>query len=208
MDYSEGVVIVGFAVLLWIWLRARALKRPSLGPMIEPRPGTAVLLINLQDVFWNEAHYDADQRARVEAAVAREVELAKLADQPVIALRQEYSDPGYRVVARLLHKGEAIRGGAGLGLAEPFVGMADHLVTKQAQDGFANRELCTVLRALRVGRLRILGLDGEHDVAKTAQGALNRGYRVELVRDGIATARHGAFDSVTQALGGQGARVV
>lgn len=208
MAYTEGLAIFLFVLALWIWSRMRALIRPSQGARIEPRPGTAILLVNLQETFWNDARYTADQRARVEAAILREVTLAQHNDQPVIALRQEYSDLGFRLVARLLHGGRAIRGGPGLGLAAPFVGMADHMVVKQVQDGFESGELDTVLRVLRVGRLRILGLDGEHDVAKTAQGALNRGYEVELVHDGIATARDGVFASVTQALGGQGARVV
>mgnify|MGYP000010559878 CR=1 FL=1 len=68
--------------------------------------------------------------------------------------------------------------------------------------------ILALLAALTIGKLRILGLDGEHGVAKTAQAALNRGYEVELVADGIATARPGAFETVRAALGGQGARVV
>ncbi|MCR9147337.1 MAG: cysteine hydrolase [Rhodobacteraceae bacterium] len=208
MAYTEGLAIFIFVLALWIWSRMRALIRPSQGARIEPRPGTAILLVNLQEAFWNDARYTGDQRARVEAAVLREVTLAQHNDQPVIALRQEYSDLGFRLVARLLHGGKAVRGGPGLGLAAPFVGMADHMVVKQVQDGFESGELDTVLRALRIGRLRFLGLAGEHDVAKTAQGALNRGYEVELVSDGIATARDGAFDPVAEALGGQGARVV
>lgn len=208
MAYTEGLAIFLFVLALWMWSRMRALIRPSQGAQIEPRPGTAILLVNLQETFWTDARYDPALRARVEAAVTREVTLAQHNDQPVIALRQEYSDLGFRLFARLLHGGKAIRGGPGLGLAAPFVGMADHMVIKQVQDGFESGELDVVLRVLRIGRLRILGLDGEHDVAKTAQGALNRGYEVTLVRDGIATASDGAFDRVTEALGGQGARVV
>ncbi|WP_167853490.1 cysteine hydrolase family protein [Roseovarius aestuariivivens] len=207
MDYTEGATIFVFVVGLWLWARARAVVRPSQGSKIEPRPGTAVLLVNLQEVFWNDRHYDAQTRARVEGAVAREVALAQQGDQPVIALRQEFSGLGFRLVARLLYRGEAIQGGPGTGLAEPFVGIADHVLVKSVQDGFESGELDVVLRVLRVGHLRILGLDGEHDVAKTAQGALNRGFEVTLVGDGIATARAKAFEPVAEALGGQGARI-
>lgn len=208
MEYSGGITIVLFVVALWLWVRARAFVRPSQGRRITPQPGTAILLVNLQETFWNDAHYDPSVRARMERAVNREVELAQLKDQPVIALRQEFSDLGLWLAARLFHKYRATSSGPGLLLAQPFVGMADQMVTKQVQDGFESGDLDAVLQALRIGKLRILGLDGEHDVAKTAQGALNRGYEVELVSDGIATARNDAFDSVAEALGSQGARIV
>lgn len=208
MQYTEGVAILLFVLVLWIWSRARALVRPSHGPRIEPRPGTAILLVNLQEVFWSGPRYRPEMRRRLTGAVAREVALAQDRDQPVIALRQEYSDAGFRLVARLLHGGVAIRGGPGLSLAAPFVGAADHVVVKQVQDGFESGELDAMLAALRIGKLRILGLDGVRDVARTAQGALNRGYEVTLVRDGIMTDRAKIFGRVTQALASQGARVV
>jgi nicotinamidase/pyrazinamidase len=203
-----GIVILLSAIALWLWATLRYMARPTPGRRIEPRPGTAVLLVDLQEVFWTDASYGPETRARVEAAVAREVALAQQRDQPVIALRQEWSGFGPRLIAMVLFRGTAVKGSAGTGLATPFVGMADHVVIKRVQDGFETGELDALLAALTIGKLRIMGLDGEHGVAKTAQAALNRGYDVELVSDGIATARPGAFETVRTALGGQGARVV
>ena len=205
---GSGIIILLGAVALWLWATLRYIVRPTPGRRIEPRPGTAVLLIDLQEVFWTDASHDAATRARVEAAVAREVALAQQRDQPVIALRQEWSGIGPRLVAKLLFRGKAVTGSAGTGLAAPFVGMADNVIIKRVQDGFETGELDAVLAALTIGRLRIMGQDGEHAVAKTAQAALNRGYEVELISDGIATARPGAFETVRSALGSQGARVV
>lgn len=204
---GAAAALAAGSLAIWLWLSARYIRRPTLGVRIEPRPGMALLLVDLQEVFWNDAHYDAATRARVEAAVAREAALAQDRGYPVIALRQEWSTPGTRLLARLTMKGEALRGSPGTALAAPFRGLADHVVIKRVQDGFETGELDVVLRVLGIGRLKIAGLDGVHCVAKTAQGALNRGYEVELVRDAIATREPAVFETVEEALAGQGVRL-
>ena len=82
------------------------------------------------------------------------------------------------------------------------------MIIKRVEDGFETGELDILLEILRVGRLRLMGRDGCAGLARTAQAALNRGYEVELVRDGIATADSAAFESVIEALRSQGARIV
>jgi len=205
---GAAAVLIAGTLAIWLWLSARYIQRPTQGVRIEPRPGTALLIVDLQEVFWNDAHYDTATRARVEAALAREAALAQDRGDPVIALRQEWSTPGTRLLARLLMKGEALRGSPGTALAAPFQGLADHVVVKRVQDGFETGELDVVLRVLGIGRLKIAGLDGVHCVAKTAQGALNRGYDVDLIRDAIATRDPAVFETVEEALSGQGVRLV
>ena len=205
--FWSGFLLIAFGVAIWLWASARSMTRASYGPKIGPRAGTAVVLVDLQTVFWNDARYSPTLRARVEAAVAREVALAQHEDQPVIALRQEWSGPGPRLMARVLRQGKAVQGSAGTELAPPFAKMADHVVVKRVEDGFETGELDALLDVLGIGALRILGCDGEGAVARTAQGALNRNYRVTLVADAIATEHPGAFASVAGALTSQGAQV-
>ncbi|SLN65169.1 nicotinamidase/pyrazinamidase [Roseovarius litorisediminis] len=208
MTPAALILLIFGALTLWVTFTIRYIRRPTQGPAIAPRPGSALLLVDLQGVFWNDAHYDAQTRARVEAAVLREVALARQKDQPVIVLRHEWSTLSTRLLARLTMNGEAIRGTAGTGLAPPFSEVADQLVIKRVQDGFETGELDVVLRVLRIGTLKIAGLDGEHCVAKTAQAALNRGYDVALIRDGIASIHPDRFAAATEALSGQGARLI
>ncbi|MBI5542583.1 MAG: cysteine hydrolase, partial [Deltaproteobacteria bacterium] len=54
-------------------------------------------------------------------------------------------------------------------------------------DAFSNPALDAWLRQNQVDRLVIVGLDAAHCVNATTRGALNRGYQVTLVTDGIAT---------------------
>ena len=204
----EGPTILLGAVALWLWASYRYMVRPTQGQPIEPRPCAALLLVDLQQVYWCDEQYDAQTRARVEAAVAREAALAQHRNQPVIALRQQWGGLGPRLIAMLFMKGLGVKGAPGTELAEPFAGLADQVVTKRVQDGFETGELDVVLRVLRVGQLRIVGLDGAGSVARTAQAALNRGYDVTLVSDGIATARDNTFDTIRESLTSQGARVI
>lgn len=203
-----GTVALAGCGALWLWVTARHMVRATEGVPVPARPGTALVLVELQEAFWNDAHHGAPDRHRVEAAVAREAELARHRDQPVIALRQEWSGLATRLIARATRPGAPLRGGAGVGLAAPFHGLADHVVVKRVEDGFETGELDAVLGALHVGRLRLMGRDGCAGLARTAQAALNRGYEVELVRDGIAASDVATFAAMRDALLSQGARVV
>ena len=204
----QGVLVAVGLRAAWFWLAARHMVRATQGDPVPDRGGTALMLIELQQAVWTAPHHDDATRARVEAAVARETALSAHRDQPVIALRQEWGGLAPRLIARLTRPGAPLKGGAGVALAAPFHGLADHVIVKRVEDGFETGELDALLDVLRVGRLRIMGRDGCAGVARTAQAALNRGYEVELIRDGIAASDPAAFEDVLEALQSQGARVV
>lgn len=193
------LLLVAGLIGIWWWTAARRMIRQSHGPKIEPRPGRALLLVDLQDGAWRAPRYDEATRARVEATIAHEVALAQHRDIPVIALKQRVAAPVARMVAPHAASGP---------LAVPFQGMADHVVIRWAEDGFETGELDNLLDVLRVGHLRIMGQDGAHSVARTAQSALDRGIEVELRRDGIAASDAARFEGALEALIGQGARRV
>ena len=60
---------------------------------------------------------------------------------------------------------------------------------KTKSDAFADPRLDAQLAATQAGELFIAGIDAGFCVKKTIHGALNRGYKVKVVREGIAT-RH------------------
>lgn len=189
----------------WLNYVSNVIGQVTQGERIPERDGKALLLIDLQSCFWEEKLYDSDTRARVEAAVGQAVAEAKAAGHPVVALRQEWSIPSTRVLARVFMGGKALAGGEGLELAAPFAGMADREVVKPVQDGFKTGELTHVLGEMGVGHLTIAGLDGIHCVNKTTQAALGRGYSVTLLTDGIATIDSKKLEEVYIDLRGKGA---
>ncbi|MCB1350905.1 MAG: cysteine hydrolase [Maritimibacter sp.] len=178
--YTLAVVSVG--VLLWLADGVRRIGAVSTGAPIGARTGTALLLIDLQDIFWEDGPYGEAATSAAERAIRSEIAAARERGDPVIALRQEWSIPSTRILARLTMKGQAIAGTPGTQLAKPFVGLADHEVVKRVQDAFETGALDDLLATLDVGRLRLVGLDFNHCVQKTALAARNRGYEVTIVK--------------------------
>ncbi|QLF69851.1 isochorismatase family protein [Peteryoungia desertarenae] len=201
------LIVAGLAVLaglFWLANGVRQIGAVSSGVPIGQRSGTALLLIDLQAVFWDEGPYAGAAKADAKAAILAEVSAARAEAMPVIALRQEWSIPSTRLIARLLMKGQALSGTPGTALAAPFAGLADHVLVKRVQDSFETGELDALLEKLDIGRLRIVGLDMNYCVAKTALAARLRGYAVEIVTAATLAANPAATARTCAALAEHG----
>ena len=204
--------------MIWLWIPAALglligplfyglwqITRVSRGTRISARSGAALLLIDLQTVFWNDGPYPAEARTTAEAAIREAVSAAKARGEPVIALRQEWSQPLPRLIARATMKGQALAGSPGTELAEPFAALPDNVLTKRVQDGFETGALDTLLARLGVGHLRLAGIDGNYCVARTAEAALTRGYAVTLDTAAILAADAARWPRTRNRLAGLGA---
>jgi nicotinamidase/pyrazinamidase len=178
-------VLLGF---VWLVLGVRKIGAVSRGKSIGKRGKEALLLIDLQSVFWNHGPYSDAAKQSAKDAILREINAAKTQGHPIVAVRQEWSIPSTKAIVRLTMKGQAIKGSAGTELAEPFAGLADHVLVKRVQDSFETDALDALLAQLGVGKLRIAGLDLNYCVLKTALAARNRGYEVIVVREGTLSA--------------------
>jgi len=69
-------------------------------------------------------------------------------------------------------------------------------ITKTRSDSFSNPTLDTQLAAKHVRQLYIAGIDAKLCVKKTIEGAINRGYVVNVVREGVATRRGTPLDEL------------
>lgn len=184
MILGYTAAIAGLLGLLWLVTGVRKIGAVSRGtPIGKEQQKEALLLIDLQTVFWDHGPYSDPAKQSAKGAILREVETAKAQGHPVIAVRQEWSIPSTKAVARLAMKGQALEGSAGTELAQPFAGVADQVLIKRVQDAFETGELDALLTKLGVGKLRIVGLDLNYCVLKTALAARNRGYETVVVKD-------------------------
>ena len=188
MTLAYVLAAVSVGTLLWLADGVRRIGAVSTGAPIGARTGTALLLIDLQDVFWEDGPYGEAATSAAEQAIRSEIAAARERGDPVIAVRQEWSIPSTRILARLTMKGQAVEGTPGTQMAKPFAGLADHEVVKRVQDAFETGALDDLLAILDVGRLRLVGLDFNHCVQKTALAARNRGYEVTIVRPATLSA--------------------
>lgn len=193
-------VLVMLALLFWLGHGVSLIGRVSQGEKIAPQSAQALLLIDLQTVFWESGFFDPKSKAEAELAVLAEISEAKSNQQPVIAICQQWSIPSTKLIARLAMKGMALEGSKGTEVALPFAAAVDHVVIKRVQDAFETGELDLLLQKHRIGKLRIVGLDGNYCVAKTAEAACLRAYQVEVVSKAVLSSDQVAFQKTTQDL--------
>ncbi|MGQ3673958.1 cysteine hydrolase family protein [Xanthobacter sp. TB0139] len=182
------VGVIALVAVVWLAQGVWRIGAVSYGKPIGDRSGTALLLVDLQSVFWDRGPYAAASKSAAKAVILREIDAARAQGVPIVALRQEWSIPSTKAIARMTMNGQAVAGTAGTELAEPFAGLADHILVKRVQDAFETGELDVLFQELGVGSLRIVGLDLNYCVQKTALAARNRGYGVTVVREGILSA--------------------
>lgn len=188
MTYIVTATIILLAAIIWAIATYRKIGAVSRGHPIENRTGAALLLIDLQEDFWNSGQYSEDQKARATEAIREAARKAKERGQPIVTIRQEWSQPSTKLFAKLFMKGTGVAGRPGTRMAAPFADLGQHDIVKRVQDGFETGALDTLLAQLNIGHLQIAGLDTAFCVNKTARAALGRGYKVSLISDGLLAA--------------------
>ncbi len=137
---------------------------------LENRPGTALLVIDVQNGVVGGAH----ERDTVVANVATLVGKARREQVPVVWV--QHSDEG---LARGSDEWQIV--------PELAPGDAEPLVEKNYGDSFEDTPLESVLAGLGVGRLIIAGAQTDACIRSTLHGALARGYDATLVSDAHTT---------------------
>lgn len=184
MTFGFALAAAVLLLILWLGQGVRRIGSVSVGERIPERNGSALLLIDLQSVFWDHGPYSEAAKDLAATNILKEAAAARAQGHPVIAVRQEWSIPSTKAVARLAMKGQAMAGSEGTELAERFASLPQHVLVKRVQDAFETGELDALLERLNVGKLRLVGLDLNYCVQKTALAAAHRGYDVTVVKAG------------------------
>ena len=137
---------------------------------LENRPNTGLLVVDVQNCVVEAAH----QRDSVVANIAGLVDRARQQGVPVVWV--QHSDD------------EIVRGSDGWRIVpELSPSETEPLVEKNYGDSFEDTTLETVLSAVGVGRLVIVGAETDACVRSTLHGAFARGYDATLVSDAHTT---------------------
>ena len=201
-------IVITLSIILWFVNGIRKIGAVSSGTPIKNRSRTALLMIDLQTVFWEKGPYNDDAKSVAMKTILAEVSRAKSNGVTVIAVRQEWSIPSTKAVAKLLMKGQAIARTPGTEIATQFEGLAEHVVVKRVQDSFETGELDKLLEELNVGKLRIVGLDTNFCLAKTGLAARQRGYEVVILKQGILTMDHHTAEKTLNKLAKKGIKLL
>ena len=184
---------------------------PTKGKKIDlsQRPNSALLIIDLQEDFTLATGKNAYEPAAVEktiSAINELVEIANKTGQSVISVRQIFKGWYINLLVSLFNKGRGCQKSPGLDLDARLNGDIDHDITKARADAFSAPELERVLERQKVGKLHIVGLDGNYCVQATIQAAINRGYDVSFTDAGILAVNPGFWQKTKARLAANGAK--
>lgn len=207
--YGAAVLLGAVVVVLTYGLYQIA--TPSHGKPIDRGQATrrALLVVDVQQVFTDSLRQVTSEGA-VEAALARINVLATQAKSTgdlVIYTRNVFSRPATQLVSRLLFRGAGCPGTGGLEL-DARLTVVGKVVVKSVGDAFSEGELEDCLQRHQVGEVVLAGLDGIACVQRTARGALQRGYHVQVARSAVLTGFPEKWQACLTKLQDSGATVV
>src|ERR1700677_4558574 len=150
---------------------------------------TVLLLIDLQRDFLEtdgRLPVPAGDANRVIAVANRMIEHGQKAGWTMIWIKNEFRWTQF--LGNIDRKYAAMKGSCGAEI-DPRIKCSTEftMVVKCCADGFSNARLETVLKDLAPERIVALGLMTDECVQETARGAIGRGYRVEVIEDGVAS---------------------
>lgn len=177
-----AVAVIGAAVM------ARKIYAPTQGQKIGKYedPRKALFVIDVQEDYTGlkgrkPALYK-DVEGRI-ATINSLIDSASKSDMEVVYIRQIFPD---NLITRLFI-GRTIEGRPGTELDSRIRMINQNDFTKKISDAFSNPWLDDFLTRNQINELYLTGLDAAYCVYYTALGALNRGYKVTIIRDAIMT---------------------
>ena len=144
---------------------------------------TALLVIDIQEGTTGEASAIEAYRDQSDSFIRNVNQIAEVAGEkgwPVIYIKSEVVNP----LINMLNSTMA-RDSEGAELDKRLSLVPGPVITKRKNDSFNKTKLDEILAEKQVEKLVIVGLDAEHCVFSAIQAALNRGYKVAVIADGI-----------------------
>lgn len=178
---------------------------------LSDRPNSALLIIDVQEDFTLAAQRNAYKPATVETAITAINDLIGFANengQPVIAVRQVFKGWYANLLNSLFNSGRGNPKSRGLDIDDRLFGDIDHDIVKSRADAFSEPELEKVLDQQKIGKLLIVGLDGNYCVGATMRAAINRGYEVSFTDAATLALKPSAWRKTKSRLAALGARDV
>ncbi len=190
-----GVFVLTVVVLFAVIYQS---MRPTTGTRIGmyQNPRTALFVIDIQEDFTGpqarKKYRDGD---RIVAASNALIAQAQAKGIPVIFIQNVITNP----VVALLTGGVNAPGSPGTEMDRRLTRIpAARTFVKNRSDAFSNPGLDAYLRENQVDRLLITGLDAAYCVNATTMGALNRGYKVTLFPEAIATESGNSLEKLSR----------
>ena len=196
------LLTVPLLFIAWMVVGIREIQHVRAGEAIrrDERPRKALVIIDMQTGFLESAAFEASEVVAVTKTIRKKTELAKSEGMLVVVVQHLWKTPQGAVLSFLTAGGAGRPGKPGSALLRELEVAADHVIVKRVQDSFESGELDRLFTELAIGDLHIAGLDGLYCVDATARAALQRGYGVSLVENGILSSDEAKWAVLSGAL--------
>lgn len=186
---SLAAIVVILVVIVFVVMKT--FFTPTKGAKIAAyaNPQKALLVIDVQEDYTGLKGKQPILYKNVEPQIAvinTLIDKASKSDARVIYIRQIFDD---NFLSQLLG-GRTIEGKPGTELDSRINVVSKYDFTKKFSDAFSNPQLDEFLIRNQVNELYLVGLDAAYCVHNTARGALNRGYKVTIVKDAIMSRKN------------------
>ncbi len=206
--FIGGALMLAGILLLAFYL-GRSMFLPTRGKQITryPKPTRALLVMDIQESSGNREPFTAPPPSttpfgRMIRTVNLLIDHFTESGLQIAYVRQVFTS---NFITRL-HGGRIVTGRMTPSICRWVKVVNSNDFAKNRTDAFSNRQLEHFLIDHQIDELYLVGLDAAFCVYYTALGALQRGYRVTVVTDGVMTGRN--WDQVLYNYRRKGIRVM
>jgi nicotinamidase/pyrazinamidase len=196
----SAIAVVIFGMTYWS-------MRPTTGTHIDTysSPRTALLIIDIQEDYTGpRAKKPYRERQKIVTTANALTVQAIEKDMTIIFIHNIVENP----VMSYFMDGVNKPGAPGTEMDERLIRpVGSKTFQKSRSDAFSNPDLDTYLRKNQVDHLLITGLDAAYCVNATIRGGLNRGYKITVYSNGIATESPTPIDNLLKKWEAQGVKV-
>ena len=208
---TVAVVVLAIlgAVGGWVAYMASPTKGSRIAAYSQPRKALVVVDME-EDCVGPDARPPFPYRnaQQMIAAINPLIAQAEQQGTPVVFVNQTFGGIAGTVWSRVFVGGRLREGSPGT-LVDRRLSTGSHpQFAKPKGDAFSNPALDAYLIKNQVDTVVIAGVDAEFCVHLTAQGALNRGYKVVLVKDAIGLMHEKKWDELLSSFAKEGIQVV
>ncbi|MGC2457427.1 MAG: isochorismatase family cysteine hydrolase [Gallionellaceae bacterium] len=152
---------------------------------------TALVLIDLQSDFlqpWGRLKVGEQQALAVIRCASRLISAAPQKGMLPVFVANQFRPDDW--IGNILRKHSALKGSKGAEIDPRIPGPALPLFPKEKSDAFSNADLNRYLQSNQITNLLIAGVMTEACVRATTAGAIQHGYQVTVVSDGVESDKH------------------
>lgn len=177
--------IISYPLLILLLIRVIIFLRPAKGADIQrfQNPGQALIVIDMQEAMCGRNGIYPEKEKFV-GKVNQIILDARRQNQKIVYICQEFHHLDF-AFCFLAFGGRLLQGTTGASLCPDLEIADDAVFVKHEQDAFTSRRFAGYLNDNRINAVTIVGLDASACVYKTALGAVNRGFYVTVIQEGI-----------------------